>query len=779
MNPLIIPPDQPRTEEDEKRLHITRAIENAGWGDNDIWMEFKITDGLIVVRDNVAAHEPGKTADYLLARNSHALAIVEAKKYIGHSVGSGMQQALAYAELLDIPFAYSSNGEGFLEHDRLADKNPERELALSEFPSPDELWKRFCGHKNYSSDIAEKIAAPYYYDLTQLKEPRYYQRIAIDRTVDAVVSGQYPGGINKRILLVMATGSGKTYTAFQIIHRLKEAKVVKNVLYLADRNVLIDQTMKEDFKPFSKMMVKVSHKQMTSEYEIYMSLYQQQAACDADFDTYKNLKPDFFDLIIVDECHRGSADANSAWRRILEYFSGAVQIGMTATPKENDHVSNSEYFGNALYTYSLKQGIEDGFLAPYKVIRVDIDKDLLGWRPRDGQKDRYGKPIADKVYKRPDFDKELVLDERTQLVAHRIVQELETIGRLSSGRFKKTMVFCDRIEHAERMRQALVNEIGGEASSNSKYVVDITGESPDAKADLENFNDPYSEFPVIATTSDLLTTGVNCKTCELIALDKTIASANEFKQIIGRGTRLYPPSNKMYFTILDFKDATSLFADPGFMGDPIKIYKGSKERKKYGPGNTKDAKVYRVNDVPVEVLSETVQYYSPGGKLVVESFTDFTRNTIRGKFATLDEFLKHWNAEDKEKLIAGELELHDVFLHEIRRKAGNPNMDDFDLLCHIAYGIKPLTRGQRANKVRDGKFFEKYQGVCRTVLNTILDNYQDGGDVDIASINVLKIPALRKINSPMKIIAEFGGTDNFLGAVAELRSELYSKNEAA
>lgn len=783
MPPTYLNPDRKLSEEDVKLRYITPAItETAGWDRNSqIRTEYYFTDGMIVVRDGAAVREKGKKADYLLFYNSRALAVVEAKDE-ECSVGDGMQQALSYAEILDVPFAYSSNGHGFLEHNRLADKNAERELAMNEFPSPDELWKRFCKAKNYTPEIEEKIKTPYYYSLDSggVNEPRYYQKIAIDRTVDTIISGDYSvGGVDKRILLVMATGSGKTYTSFQIIHRLKEAGIAKRILYLADRNVLIDQTMKGDFKPFSKVMVKVSHKKMDSAFEIYMSLYQQQIAENEEDDTYRQFKPDFFDLIVVDECHRGSADENSNWRRILEYFSSAVQVGMTATPKEDKHVSNYDYFGNPIYTYSLKDGIEDGFLAPYKVIQVNINKDIEGWRPSKDQRDKYGKLIVDKLYKRHDFDKEIVIDERTQYVAKKIVETLEDIGRTEEGLFQKTMVFCDGVDHAERMRQALVNEIGSEAASNPKYVMRITGDDAFGKAQLDNFNDPYSPYPVIATTSDLLTTGVNCKTCQLIVLDKTIASMTEFKQIVGRGTRLYPPANKFYFTILDFKDATIHFADPRFMGNPLKVYSGSGPKRTGGTGPGEKRDTFRVNNVEIEAVSERVQYYDAGGRLVTESFTDFTRKTILNRFATLDEFLTSWNENKKSTVISDELELQGVFMDVLRTEAGNPNMDDFDLICHVAYGTRPLTKLQRVSGVKKSGYLDKYSGAARQVLETLLDMYSgENGNAEFVDMNVLRLPGIKRIASPKNIVDLFGGRAQFLDTMSALRREVYSVSEA-
>ena len=771
MPPVPLPQKHELNEEETKHHYITPAIENAGWTKSQIWMEYCFTDGMIQVRDGYINKGAQKKADYLLSYKGIPLAVVEAKK-LSLPLGAGMQQALEYADILDIPFVYASNGTGFLEHDKLAKERPERELALSSFPSPDELWKRYCTGKGIEKETEEKVTVPYYYE-TGGAEPRYYQRIAINRTVEAVTTGIYPGGIDKRILLVMATGSGKTFTSFQIIHRLREAGMAKRILYLADRNVLIDQTMKGDFKPFSKVMTKVVGKKMDSAFEVYMSLYQQQVAENEEDDTYKQFAPGFFDLIIVDECHRGSAKETSNWRRILEYFSSAVQIGMTATPKETKDVSNIEYFGEPLYTYSLKQGIEDGFLAPYKVIRINLDKDLDGWRPEKGQRDKHGKLIENRLYNQKDFDKELVLEKRTQVVARRVAEYLRELGG-----YPKTMVFCEDIDHAERMRSALVNEIGGEAVTNPKYVMRITGDNDIGKQQLEYFQDVNERYPVVATTSTLLTTGVNCKTCEVIVIDKNIESMTEFKQILGRGTRLYPKKDKYYFTLLDFRNVSRKFYDPDFDGEPLVIKRGAPapkvKPKKEGDGMEK----YRVRDVEVKLVSESVSYYSAGGVLTTESFRDFTKKTVLNRFSSLDEFLQTWSSQKKSAVISEELQMEGALLEHLRKLAGNPPVDDFDLLCHVAFDAKPLTRRERALNVQKRGYLDKYSGVARKVLETLLDKYSEEVDIDVADMRVLELSEFAPIGKLVQIGRAFGGKDNLTRALFELKSELYSVTEA-
>lgn len=765
------------TEEDIKLQFITPAIEAAGWDKlKQIKMEYNFTDGRVIVRGNITARGKRKRTDYLLYYKPNLpLAIVEAKDN-RHSIGDGMQQGIEYAECLDIPFVYSSNGDGFLEHDMLCGK--EREIKLEEFPSPEELWRRYKGDTSMTSDQETLITEPYYFQPGD-KTPRYYQRIAINRTIDAIARGQ------NRILLVMATGTGKTYTAFQIIHRLWKSGRKKKILFLADRNILVDQTMQQDFKPFSKVMTKIEGKKLDSSYELYLSLYQQLAG-DENEEPFRAFKPDFFDLIVIDECHRGSAKEDSRWRRILEYFSSATQIGMTATPKETKEVSNISYFGEPIYTYSLKQGIDDGFLAPYKVLRVGLDRDLEGWRPTAGQHDIYGFEIDDREYNIKDFDKNLIIDERTIAVAKRITKFLK-----DTDRFAKTIVFCVDIDHAERMRQALVNENADLVAENSKYVMRITGDNAEGKAQLDYFIAEDSPYPVIVTTSKLMTTGVDCKTCKLIVLDNNINSMTEFKQIIGRGTRLKPDYGKEYFTIMDFRNACRLFADPEFDGDPIVVIDDGGDNPEapndnppvtddppYGGNGGGDEPSephhkFRVRGVEVTILNERVQYYDKDGKLITESVTDYSKKNILGEYATLDSFLRAWNSEEKKQAIIDELQERGVLLEALREASGNKDIDDFDLICHIAYDKAPLTKAERANNVRKRGYLYKYSGLAQEVLSALLDKYMNEGIQDIENIEILSNDPFRQFGTPMKIAKLFGGKAGYKKAVKELQDEIY------
>lgn len=766
------------TEEDIKLQFITPAIETAGWDKlKQIKMEYNFTDGRVIVRGNITARGKRKRTDYLLYYKPNLpLAIVEAKDN-RHSIGDGMQQGIEYAECLDVPFVYSSNGDGFLEHDMLCGK--EREIKLEEFPSPEELWRRYKGDTSMTSDQETLITEPYYFQPGD-KTPRYYQRIAINRTIDAIARGQ------NRILLVMATGTGKTYTAFQIIHRLWKSGRKKKILFLADRNILVDQTMQQDFKPFSKVMTKIEGKKLDSSYELYLSLYQQLAG-DENEEPFRAFKPDFFDLIVIDECHRGSAKEDSRWRRILEYFSSATQIGMTATPKETKEVSNISYFGEPIYTYSLKQGIDDGFLAPYKVLRVGLDRDLEGWRPTAGQQDIYGFEIDDREYNIKDFDKNLIIDERTIAVAKRITKFLK-----DTDRFAKTIVFCVDIDHAERMRQALVNENADLVAENSKYVMRITGDNAEGKAQLDYFIAEDSPYPVIVTTSKLMTTGVDCKTCKLIVLDNNINSMTEFKQIIGRGTRLKPDYGKEYFTIMDFRNACRLFADPEFDGDPIVVIDDGGDNPEVpndNPPVTDDPPYngngggdepsephhkFRVRGVEVTILNERVQYYDKDGKLITESVTDYSKKNILGEYATLDSFLRAWNSEEKKQAIIDELQERGVLLEALREASGNKDIDDFDLICHIAYDKAPLTKAERANNVRKRGYLYKYSGLAQEVLSALLDKYMNEGIQDIENIEILSNDPFRQFGTPMKIAKLFGGKDGYKKAIKELQNEIYA-----
>lgn len=629
------------------------------------------------------------------------------------------------------------------------------------------------------------------------KTPRYYQLLAINKTIEAIARGQ------NRLLLVMATGTGKTYTAFQIIWRLWKSKAKKRILFLADRNILVDQTITNDFKPFGSAMTKIQKRQANKSYEIYLSLYQAVTGTEEERNIYKQFSCDFFDLIVIDECHRGSAAADSAWREILEYFSFATQIGLTATPKETKEVSNIDYFGEPIYTYSLRQGIDDGFLAPYKVVRIDLDKDLTGWRPDKGMVDKHGNQIEDRIYNQRDFDKKLILEKRTELVANRISDFLK-----QTNRFDKTIVFCDNIDHAERMRQALVNENADLVAQNSKYVMRITGDNEEGKAELDNFIFPESKYPVIATTSKLMTTGVDAQTCKLIVLDQRIQSMTEFKQIIGRGTRINEDYDKYYFTIIDFKKATELFADPDFDGDPVQIYapnvdespvppddcEGSPEQDGFTYPSTDDSqwlgvaepcfdekdgtiRRYVVANVEVTVASERVQYFDTNGKLITESLKDYTRNTLAKEFSSLDDFLRRWNDAEKKQAIIDELANEGVFFDaladEIGRQSGK-EFDPFDLVCHVAWDRPPLTRRERAEQVKKRDYFSRYGEQAQRVLIALLDKYADEGIGPIEETQILTIAPFTSLGTPLEIIRAFGGKSQYEHAVNELEQALYS-----
>jgi len=779
------------TEEDIKLRYITPALLNVGWTHKQILMEYNFTKGQVIVRGNIVKRGKRKKADYLLLRKNgqQPIAIIEAKDE-SHSSGAGMQQALEYAQILDIPFAYASNGHGFVEHDFLT--GAERTLTMNEFPSESDLWSRYCLAKEIAPHQDAILSEPYHFDPFTKKRPWYFQRIAIDRTVEAVAKTQ------KRILIVMATGTGKTFTAFQIIWRLLKTKTVRRVLYLADRNILIDQTMQQDFKPFEKIMTKVQGKVLDSSYEIFMSLYQQLAG-DENEEPFRQFKPEFFDLVVVDECHRGSARAESQWRRILDYFSDAIHIGMTATPKETSEVSNITYFGDPIFTYSLKQGIDDGFLAPYKVIRIGLDRDLEGWRPYKGQQDIYGEVIDDREYNRKDFDRNLIIDERTQAVANRITKWLK-----ANDRFSKTIIFCVDIEHAERMRQAMVNENTDLVAANPKYIMRITGDNPEGKAQLDYFIDPHEKYPTVVTTSKLMTTGVDAKTVKLIVLDSNINSMTEFKQIIGRGTRLYPEYGKEYFTILDFRDVCRLFADPTFDGEPVVIIDGGDGGEGWDPKEETsldadhengeesdnpegggvfvppDEKTYRtkyhVHGVPVQILNERVQYYDSDGKLVTESLKDYSKRNILREYATLDQFLLTWSSADKKQAIIDELKDQGVFLDELRQEAGEIGsaLDDFDLILHVTYDKKPLTKQERVDHVVKKGYLYKYSEACQEVLSALLDKYMNEGINELEDTRVLDNAPFDRIGSPWKIANLFGGKEQYLTAVNGMKDLIYA-----
>lgn len=787
---------------------ITPAIIAAKWDEHtQLRREVHFTKGQIHVRGKMTVRGKSNFADYVLYYKPNIpLAIVEAKDN-NHAVGDGMGQALRYGEILDVPFVFSSNGDDFVLHDRTGTL-PEIEstLSLAEFPSPEHLWSIYSRSKGLTSE-AEKVVLQDYFDDGSGREPRYYQRNAVNRTVEAIAKGQ------NRVLLVMATGTGKTYTAFQIVWRLWKSGRKKRVLYLADRNVLIDQTMVNDFRPFKDAMTKLSTRSKTIEtvdgetatiatgvdsrrrvdkaHEIYLGLYQAITGAEERQKLYKQFSPGFFDLIVVDECHRGSADADAAWREILDYFSSATQIGMTATPKETKYTSNMQYFGPPVYTYSLKQGIQDGFLAPYKVINVHVDVDVDGYRPEKGKTDRDGEEIPDRIYNQKDFDRTIVLDDRTKLVAKRVTEYLKESG----DQFQKTILFCVDQEHAARMRQALVNENRDLTIANSRYVMRITANDQDGQDQLGNFIDPESTYPVLVTTSRLLSTGVDAQTCRLIVLDRSIESMTEFKQILGRGTRVVEDAHKYYFTLMDFRGATKLFADPDFDGEPVQIYDPD-ENDSIVPPETDDVpeegeivvdggndisidndepesrKLY-VNGVLVTIVAERVKYLDSDGKLVTESLRDYSKRAVTSKYASLDTFLRRWKNEDRKQAILEELEGAGLRL-DILAEEVNPGLDPFDLICHIAYDRPPLTRRERADNVRKRDVFATYGPQARAVLEALLAKYQDDGVVaGLDNVRILQVPPLDKIGTTVELVRQFGGKDKFEDAVHMLQRALY------
>lgn len=765
-------------------LFITPAIKASGWDPlKQIRREVTLAPGPVIVRGNMSSRNKKKKkfADYVLSWEPGVpVAVVEAKCN-NHTVSQGLQQALGYAEILQVPSAFSSNGDAFACHNKVpaSGEDIECEFPIDSFPKPETLWERYKTFRGIP-DQAEKLVVQPYHDGLAGKEPRYYQVEAINRSVEAVASGQ------KRVLLVMATGTGKTYTTFQIIWRLWKAGHVKRVLFLADRNILVDQTLVNDFKPFGSVMTKIKNRKIDPSYEIYLGLYQAITGPDEDDKIFKSVSRDFFDMIVIDECHRGSAADDSAWREILEYFKDSVQVGLTATPKETKYVSSTTYFGEPVYTYSLKQGIEDGFLAPYKVVRIGIDKDLEGWTPPAGMKDDLGNEIERREYNQQDMDRILVLNQRTKLVAKRVMQFLR-----ATDPFSKTIIFCEDIDHAERMRVAIVNAAGELALENPKYVMRITGDSAEGKAELDNFIDPESKFPVIATTSELLTTGVDAKTCKLIVLDKTITSMTSFKQIIGRGTRIDEENNKWFFSIMDFKKATQLFRDPDFDGEPVVIYEPGPDDDPVPPdppseddeppmGVEEPQEVYkvRVSGVPVRIISERVEYIGQDGNLITESYKDFSRKQIQSEFASLDDFLSRWNSAAKKQAIIDELEEHGIVLENLASEIGK-DYGDFDLICHIAWGQPPLTRKERANKVKKRNYFTKYGEQARDVLSALLDKYADEGLGTLESAKVLRLDPFNTMGTPVEIINKiFGGKSNFDTAIQELEQELYKEESA-
>jgi type I restriction enzyme, R subunit len=771
---------------------ITPAILKAGWDlHTQIREELSFTKGRIIVRGKLHTRGKQKRADYVLYYKSNIpIAVIEAKEN-NLSVGAGMQQALDYAETLDVPFVFSSNGDAFLMHDRtgLADK-VEQELSLEAFPTPEELWARYCKWKGVNTPEAKNTVEMPYYDDGTGRAPRYYQVNAVNRTIEAVANGA------NRILLVMATGTGKTYTAFQIIWRLWKSGTKKRILFLADRNILVDQTKNNDFKPFGAAMTKISKRQIDKSYEIYLSLYQAVTGTDEEQNIYKQFSPDFFDLIVIDECHRGSAAEDSAWREILAYFSSATHIGLTATPKETKEVSSITYFGDPVYSYSLKQGIEDGFLAPYKVIRIDIDRDLQGWRPSTGQVDKRGQVIEDRIYNQKDMDRTLVLEKRTELVAKKITEFL-----IATDPFAKTIVFCDDIDHAERMRQALVNLNPERVKENRKYVMRITGDEQEGKAELDNFINPEERYPVIATTSKLMTTGVDAQTCKLVVLDQHIKSMTEFKQMIGRGTRINEDYGKYWFTIMDFKKATELFADEAFDGPPIVVYNpgpndpptppeepgeeggsggdlpggegGDTGGEGFPPGPEGKRAKYYIGDVEVHVIAERVQYYGPEGKLITESLKDYTRKAVRKDYSTLDEFLKRWTSADRKAAIIKELEEHGVLLEALALEVSK-DCDAFDLICHVAFDQPALTRRERAEQVKKRNYFTKYGEQARKVLEALLEKYADTGIENIDDIKILTLDPFSKMGTASELVSAFGGKSGYIAALHELENQLYA-----
>lgn len=794
------------SEDDVRAKYITPAVIRAGWPEQMIRRQVYFTNGRIYVKGRLTARGKRKFADYILYYKPNIpLALIEAKDN-GHTIGAGMQQALDYARTLDIPFVFSSNGKGFLFHDNTVINGAiERELSMDEFPSPTVLWEKYKQYKNIGTPAVEKVVTQDYH--IGQREPRYYQQIAINRTVEAIAKGE------NRILLVMATGTGKTYTAFQIAYRLWKSKLKKRILFLADRTALIDQTLRGDFRHFKEAMTVIKKKVVEIDgketlvsnnkrgidnadkaFDVFLGLYQGLSNSDPEMpDAFKDFSPDFFDLVIVDECHRGSAKEDSKWREILNYFHSATHIGMTATPKETEDVSNIDYFGEPIYTYSLKQGIADGFLAPYKVVKVILDIDAEGWRPPKGFKDKFGNPIEDRIYNQIDFDKNIVVEERRQIVAQKITDFLRKNGRLDT----KTIVFCTDIEHAEGMRQALCNANADLVSENSKYIMRITGDNQEGKNELDNFINPEETYPVIATTSKLMTTGVDAQTCKLIVLDSRIESMTEFKQIIGRGTRINEEYGKTFFTILDFRNVTHHFADPDFDGDPVKIITNNEHEEFPNPDEEvsdvileddeevvfpqdqnvdiddqrPQGKIY-VNGVPVSIINEREQYLDADGKIITESITDYTRRNIRNIYHNENEFVTVWQNAETKRVIVEQLEANGISIDMLKEKVGK-EYDPFDLVCHIAYDAQPLTRKERAENVKKRNYFTKYGELAQQVINALLDKYASDGLLTIEDTKVLKLDPINKIALPVEIIQAFGGKEAYKTALRELENALY------
>lgn len=788
---------------------IMPAVQSAGWDlMKQIRQEVKLRDGKVIVRGPIGMRTTVKSADIVLYHKPNMpLAVIEAKAN-KHEIGKGMQQGLDYARLLEVPFIFASNGDGFIFHDKTNQAQLESRIELSDFPTPEQLWQKYCAYRGFKAAQLPLITQDYHDDGSG-KIPRYYQLQAINKAIEAVSEGK------SRILLVMATGTGKTYTAFQIIWRLWKSRQKKRILFLADRNILVDQTRINDFQPFGQAMTKVTGRKVDPAYEIHLALYQALTGPEESQKAFKQVDKDFFDLIIIDECHRGSASEDSAWREILEYFTSATQIGLTATPKETDEVSNIDYFGEPVYTYSLKEGIDDGFLAPYKVVRVDLDIDAQGWRPEKNQTDDNGELIEDRIYNIKDFDRTIVIKNRTELVAQTITSYLQRTDPMA-----KTIVFCNDIDHADRMRRALVNLNPEQVAKNEKYVMKITGDDEIGKAQLDNFINPKKAYPVIATTSELMTTGIDAKTCKLVVLDQNIQSMTKFKQIIGRGTRIDDKYGKLWFTILDFKKATELFADERFDGIAEKIMtskpediiededgafideltndsdnaENNEQAADYTDAINQNAADYdigeidsdwgedegekrfikfQVSGVAVKKMAERVQYYDSDGKLVTESFKDYTRKTIKKQFTSLDDFTRKWNAAERKQTIIDELANQGVIWQALEEDISK-DIDPFDLICHVAFDQPPLTRTERANNVKKRNYFTKYSEQAQTVLNALLDKYADAGVTEIESIHVLKVQPFDQMGKPMEIAKQaFGNRKGYDQAITDLESKLY------
>jgi len=781
------------TERDICTKYINPAIEKAGWNmRTQVREEVSFTDGRIIVQGKLYTRGKSKRADYILYYKSNIpIAIIEAKDN-KKAVGHGMQQALEYSEILQIPFVFTSNGDSFVFHDKTrTDGTLEQELTLDSFPSPETLWQKYLEFTNIETPKAKEIVEKDYYTDDSGMSPRYYQQNAVNRTLEAIAKDQ------DRIILVMATGTGKTYTAFNIIWRLWKTGIKKRILFLADRNALLTQTKNGDFSPFGNdIMHIIKNRKIDKSYQIYFALYQGLTSNDEDKNAYKEFSRDFFDLVVIDECHRGSASEASAWRDVLDYFSSATQIGLTATPKETKDVSNMEYFGEPVYTYSLKQGIDDGFLAPYKVVRITTNVDD-GWRPTAGLLDKYGNEIEDRIYNLKDYDRTLAIDERTQIVAKKITEYLK-----ATDRYAKTIVFCVDIDHANRMRQALINENADLVAKHWNYCVKITGDDEVGKQELDNFTDVEERFPVIATTSKMLTTGIDTKMVKFIVLESNIQSVTEFKQIIGRGTRIREAEGKVYFTIMDFRKATNIFARPDFDGDPVQIYEPSPDEPvvppdendnthhdngdSYNPDDFRptqpnididdtddEVRKYYVNQVPVSVVNERVQYYGKDGKLITESLKDYSKKNIEKEFSSLDDFIQKWNDSEKKEELVHELAEHGVLLEALREEVGQ-DLDDFDLICHIAFDQPVLTRQERANNVRKRNYFSKYSETAQKVLNSLLDKYEQEGIVSIEQGSILKVKPLNEMGSPVELVRAFGKRKDFEQAIKELENEIYN-----